>query len=89
MKKYILILLSLLSCKKIDDNGFRIYTIKCGDHKSRSALKTPKTNNLQLKAEKNIKNQEYIYSKLLYYNHINNIEKQKIKNSMITNISEF
>lgn len=52
-------------------------------------VKYKKTNNLQLKAEKNIKNQEYIYSKLLYYNHINNIEKQKIKNSMITNISEF
>ena len=47
MKKYILILLSLLSCKKIDDTGFRIYTIKCGNHKSRSALKTTKTNNLQ------------------------------------------
>tara|TARA_Y100000389_G_scaffold3934_1_gene3766 strand:- start:2276 stop:2665 length:390 start_codon:yes stop_codon:yes gene_type:complete len=52
-------------------------------------VKYKKTNNLQLKAEKNIKNQEYIYSKLLYYNNINNIEKQKIKNSMITNISEF
>lgn len=52
-------------------------------------IKYKKTNNLQLKAEKDIKNQEYIYSKLLYYNHINSIEKQKIKNSMITNISEF
>lgn len=47
MKKYILILLCLLSCRKIDDNGFRIYTIKSGNHKSRSSFKTTKTNNLQ------------------------------------------
>ena len=52
-------------------------------------IKYKTVNNTELKMQKNIKNQEYIYSKLLYYNHINNIEKQKIKNSMITNIPEY
>ena len=47
MKYYIILLLLIISCKKIDENGFRTYTIKCGNHKSRSAFKTTKTNNLQ------------------------------------------
>ena len=49
-------------------------------------VKYNSVNNLQLKAQKKIKDQEYIYSKLIYYNHINNIDKQNIRNSMITNI---
>ena len=35
------------SCKKIDENGFRRYTIKEGKHKSRTRYKTTKTNCLQ------------------------------------------
>ena len=31
------------SCKKIDENGFRTYTIKEGKHKSRTKYKTTKT----------------------------------------------
>ena len=46
----ILIILMLTCCKKIDENGFRIYTIKEGKHKSRSRYKTTKTNCLQFQA---------------------------------------
>ena len=38
------------SCKKIDENGFRTYTIKEGKHKSRTRYKTTKTNHLQFQA---------------------------------------
>ena len=50
--KYFLILITLMltCCKKIDENGFRIYTIKEGKHKSRSRYKTTKTNYLQFEA---------------------------------------
>tara|TARA_Y100001972_G_scaffold36863_1_gene45379 strand:- start:42 stop:578 length:537 start_codon:yes stop_codon:yes gene_type:complete len=34
------------SCKKLDENGFRTYTIKQGKHKSRSAIKFTKSNTL-------------------------------------------
>ena len=40
------ILFASPSCKKIDEDGFRIYTIKCGKHKSRSAIKFTRSNTL-------------------------------------------
>ena len=39
MKKLILILLTLIGCKKIDENGFRTYKIKKDKHRSTFKLK--------------------------------------------------
>ena len=39
-----------MSCKKIDENGFRDYIIKKGNHSSRTSYKTTKTNCLQFQA---------------------------------------
>jgi|TARA_B100001093_G_C26489326_1_gene868354 hypothetical protein len=39
-----------MSCKKIDENGFRDYVIKEGNHSSRTSYKTTKTNCLQFQA---------------------------------------
>ena len=44
--KYIFLLILFCSCRKLDENGFRTYTIKCGKHKSRSAVKFTKSNTL-------------------------------------------
>ena len=38
------------SCKKIDETGFRTYTIKEGNHSSRRSYTTTKTNRLQFQA---------------------------------------
>ena len=39
-----------MSCKKIDENGFRDYVIKEGKHSSRTSYRTTKTNCLQFQA---------------------------------------
>ena len=44
--KYILLLILFCGCRKIDENGFKTYTIKCGKHKSRSAVKFTRSNSL-------------------------------------------
>ena len=44
------ILFAIPSCRKIDENGFRTYTIKCGKHKSRSKIKTTRTDELKFQA---------------------------------------
>jgi len=51
-KQYVIILMSSIlfaaptSCKKLDEQGFRTYTIKCGKHKSRNRYKTTRTDQL-------------------------------------------
>ena len=44
------ILFAIPSCRKIDENGFRIYTIKAGKHKSRSKIKITRTDELKFQA---------------------------------------
>tara|TARA_Y100001970_G_scaffold288239_1_gene414991 strand:+ start:1210 stop:1626 length:417 start_codon:yes stop_codon:yes gene_type:complete len=43
----------------------------------------------QEKYIKNIKDKQYIMSKLVYYNRVNLENNQKIKNNMITNLPDF
>ena len=54
-RNYILILiyfflLSLNGCKKIDDMGYRVFTIKKGNHRSTTNYKTTKTDHLTFKS---------------------------------------
>ena len=51
MKKLFMILnyfLLLFSCKKIDDNGYRVFKIKKGTHRSTLSYKTTKLNKFKL-----------------------------------------
>ena len=48
MKKYLLIFLAFFSCKKVDENGFRIYTIKKGKHRSGIRYNTTRSNSLNI-----------------------------------------
>tara|TARA_Y100000361_G_C11159854_1_gene346512 strand:+ start:1357 stop:1902 length:546 start_codon:yes stop_codon:yes gene_type:complete len=48
MKKYLLIFLAFFSCKKIDENGFRIYTIKKDKHRSGWRYNTTRSNNFNI-----------------------------------------
>ena len=45
--------------------------------------------NLNEKYKKNIKDKEYIMSKLIYYNKVNIENNQRIKNNMITNLPDY
>ena len=46
----IFVVLSFVSCKKIDDNGFRVYKIKEGHHRSNTAYCTTKSNYISFEA---------------------------------------
>ena len=49
MKKLFICLLSFLSCTKIDDNGFKVFTIKEGNHRSGYRYKTSWSNKFNVK----------------------------------------
>tara|TARA_Y100000389_G_scaffold202751_1_gene249027 strand:+ start:1671 stop:2213 length:543 start_codon:yes stop_codon:yes gene_type:complete len=44
MKNYIILFLIFVGCKKIDENGFKTYTIKQGNHKSNYGMKFTRSN---------------------------------------------
>ena len=46
----IFVILSFVSCKKIDDNGFRVYKIKEGRHRSNTAYCTTRSNYISFEA---------------------------------------
>lgn len=48
MKKIFLILLSLVSCNKIDENGFKTYIIKKGKHRSGWRYNTSNSNSFNI-----------------------------------------
>jgi len=47
---FIIVILTLNSCKKEDANGFKIYTIKEGNHKSTNSFNTMSSNELVFEA---------------------------------------
>ena len=46
----IFVILSFVSCKKIDSNGYRVFTIKEGRHRSNTAYCTTKSNYISFEA---------------------------------------
>ena len=47
---FLFLILCTLSCKKIDSNGYRVYKIKEGRHRSNTAYCTTKSNYISFEA---------------------------------------
>ena len=47
MKRWLLILLSFLGCRKIDSNGYTTYVIKEGEHRSVFRIKTTRSDKIE------------------------------------------
>ena len=48
MKKFLICMISFLSCSKIDENGFKTFTIKEGKHRSGYRYKTSRENKFNI-----------------------------------------
>jgi hypothetical protein len=59
MKKYFLIILAFLGCRKIDENGYKIYTIKKDHHRSGYRYHTSRSDLIKFKV---IFNESAIYT---------------------------
>ena len=62
MKKFFICLFSFLSCNKIDENGFKTFTIKEGKHRSGYRYKT--TKETLIIETQGIKNDKYLNCRL-------------------------